>query len=207
MKRALTPSNIRTKNRKLYELEDKWLRGFGKLERGSVLLVFGDPGNGKTSLVFQLADYLKKFDKVAYNSLEMGDSLALDMTLKNAGITDNLIIYDRESIEEIVERMSKNKSPNILIIDSIQYFRNNEGTLMNLKMWIDFKKEMKNKTLIIISHAKSGRPKGALAESIFYDADCKVLTKGFRAYITSRYGGGDEITIWEQGAKDYHGEF
>lgn len=207
MKRALTPNNVRNKKRKLYEFEGKWQRGFGDIERGTKMLIYGESGNGKTHFTFQFAKYLRKFGRVAYNSLELGDSLALAKIMDEAGIKNEIIIYDRETIEQVTERMKKHKSPDILIIDSLQYFRDDNGNGMTYKKYIEFTQDLSHKTLIFVSHGKGKNPIGRVAESVKFDADCKVFVKGFRAFITSRYGGGEPIDVWEQGAREYWGEF
>ena len=207
MNRALTPSNIRNKKRTIYKFEDKWLKGFGNIEKGTRMLVYGESGNGKSMLVFLLAKYLRKFGRVAYNSLELGDSLALNTIMNEAGIKNEIIIYNRETVEQITERMKKHKSPEFLIIDSLQYFRDNDGNGMSYKKYIEFTQELSNKVLIFISHGKGKNPEGKLAESVKFDVDCKVFVKGFKAFITSRYGGGEPLTIWEEGAKQFWGEF
>jgi len=207
MKRALTPGNVRRKKRKIYEFENEWLKGFGKIERGTRILVWGESGNGKSVFVFQLAKYLRKFGRVGYNSLELGDSLALDNLINEAGITNEIIIYNRETVEQITERMQRHKSPEFLIIDSLQYFRYDDGNGMTYKKYIEFVKAMSNKVLIFVSHGKGKNPEGRVAESVKFDVDCKVFVKGFRAFITSRYGGGNPITIWDDGAEEFWGEF
>jgi hypothetical protein len=208
MNRALTPSNIRNKKRKIYHFEGKWLKGFGTIERGTRILVYGEPKNGKTTFTFQLAKYMRKFGRVAYNSLEMGDSLALNKMLDTTGISNSeLIIYNRETIEQIVERMKKHKSPDILIIDSLQYFRDNEGNGMNYKKYIEFTQSLSNKTIIFISHGKGKEPSGKLAETVKFDVDAFAFVKGYRAFITSRGSDGEPIDIWEEGAREFWGEF
>ena len=207
LKRALTPSNVRNKKRKIYDFDGFWLKGFGKIERGTRILIYGESGNGKTTFTFQLGKYLRKFGRVGYNSLELGSSLALKNILDEAGIKNEIIIYDRETIEQVSERLRKHKSVDIVIIDSLQYFRDDSGNGINYKKYIEFTQEFSDKVLIFISHGKGKNPDGRLAESVKFDVDCKVLIKGFRAFITSRYGGGEPITIWEQGAKEFWGEF
>lgn len=207
LKRALTPNNVRNKKRKIYDFDGVWLKGFGKIERGTRILIYGESGNGKTSFTFQLGKYLRKFGRVGYNSLELGTSLALKTILDNAGVKNELIIYDRETIEQLSERLRKHKSAEIIIIDSLQYFRDDSGNGINYKKYIEFTQEFSDKVLIFISHGKGKNPDGRLAESVKFDVDCKVFIKGFRAFITSRYGGGEPITIWEQGAKEFWGEF
>lgn len=203
LKRALTPNNVRNKKRTIYDFTGHWLKGFGKIEKGTRILIYGESGNGKTSFTFQLGKYLRKFGRVGYNSLEMGTSLALTNILDAAEITNEIIIYDRETIEQLSDRLRKHKSAEIVIIDSLQYFRDETGNGINYKKYIEFTQEFSDKVLIFISHGKGKNPEGKLAESVKFDVDCKVFVKGFKAFVTSRYGGGEPITIWEKGAKDY----
>lgn len=207
LKRGLTPNNVRNKKRTIYNFDGVWLKGFGKIERGTRILIYGESGNGKTTFTFQLGKYLRKFGRVGYNSLELGSSLALKNILDEAGIKNEITIYERETIEQTTERLTKHKSVDIMIIDSLQYFRDESGNGINYKKYIEFTQEFSDKVLIFISHGKGKNPDGRLAESVKFDVDCKVFIKGFRAFITSRYGGGEPITIWEQGAKEFWGEF
>ncbi len=204
--RALTPANIRNKKRKIYEFDGKWEKAFGKIEKGSRILIYGNPKNGKSTFTFQFAKYLRKFGRIGFNSIEMGDSLALDLTMETADIKNEVIIYNRETIEQIVERMKRHKSPEILIIDSLQFFRNNDGKLMTHGMYIEFTQELSNKTLIFINQQKGKQPKG-LGESVQFDVDAVVSVEKFRAFPVSRFGGGEPIDIWEDGAKEAWGEF
>lgn len=207
MKRSLTPDNIRKKRRTVYNFTGKWLKGFGEIEKGSRILIYGESGQGKTSFTFQLGKYLKKFGRVGYNSLELGDSLALKNVLDQEEINNEILIYDRETIEDLSERLRKQKSADIVIIDSLQYLRDENGNGINYKQYLEFSNEFSKKTLIFISHGKGKNPLGRLAEAVKFDADCKVFVKGFRAEIISRYGGGEPITIWESGANEFWGEF
>lgn len=206
MKRALTPTNIRDKKRKLYKFTDKWLDCFGEIEKGSRILIYGESGQGKTSFTFQLGKYLSKFGKVGYNSLELGDSLALENALNQSEIKNEIMIYDRETIEQLTERLKKQKSADIVIIDSLQYLRDENGNGITYKRYLEFTKEFSHKTLIFISHGRGNNPLGRLAEAVKFDCDCKVFVKGFKANIISRYGGGESIIVWEKGAKEFWGD-
>ena len=207
MQRALTPDNIFNKRRKIYDFDGDWEASFGKIERGARILIWGESGNGKTRFMLRFAKYLSKFGRVAYNSLELGDSLALELALEDEGIKKGLIIYNRETVEMIEERLKKHKSPDIILIDSLQYFRDENGNGMSYGRYIKFASQFPNKTLIFISHGEGKQPAGRVAKSVKFDADCKVFVKGFKAFVTSRYGGGQPYTIWEQGAAEYWKEF
>ena len=85
------------------------------------------------------------------------------------------------------------------MIDSIQY------SGMSYAQYKEFRKRFRNKILIIVSHAEGKEPQGATARRIRYDASVKVRVEGYKAFITSRYGGGEPFTIWEDGATKYWG--
>lgn len=187
------------------DFKNEWFAAFGRIEANSRMLVWGGSGQGKSRFVLQLAKYLSNFCRVAYNSLEMGDSLALGEALEAEGIDKNIIILNRETIEQITARMQKRKSPDVLIVDSLQYFRDNDGNGMNYKRYIKLSNILSDKMLVFVSHADHKEPAGRVAKAVRYDVDVKIMVQGFKAFITSRYGGGEPITIWEKGAKEYWG--
>ena len=73
----------------------------------------------------QLAKYLCGFGRVIYDSLEESTGLSFQMSLKRHKMEEvrkKLIILDRESMEQLEERVSKRRgSPAFIIIDSFQY--------------------------------------------------------------------------------------
>lgn len=189
----------------ILRFENEWYAAFGRPEVNTRMLVWGASGQGKTRFVLQLAKYLSEFCKVAYNSLEMRDSLALGTALKDEGLQKNIIILNGETMEHIIERMKRRKSPEVVIIDSLQYFRDNDGNGLNYKRYIKFVSALRDKMLIFISHADGKEPAGRIAKAIRFDVDYKIMVQGFKAFVSSRTGGGNPITIWEEGAKEYYG--
>lgn len=175
----------------------------GKPERSGTWIIWGNSGNGKTRFAIQLSKYLCQFGKVIYNSLEEGDSLSLQKAFREERVEEvckKLILIDGEDIEELTSRLSKPKSANIVVIDSLQY------TSLTYKAYKEFKRLFKNKLIIFISHAEGKNPKGSLAQSVRYDANCKIRIEGFVAEAASRYGGGTPYIVYEKGAIEHHGE-
>ena len=150
-----------------------------------------------------LCKYLSEFGKVAYNSIEEGYSESLKKAIKRVDLFDcgnNFMILDKEPLVEMAERLSKPKSPKIIVIDSIQHSR------LTYHQYVELKNCFPNKLFIFISHAKGKEPKGNVADSIRYDASVKIYVEGYRAFCQSRYGGGETFTIYEDGALQYWGE-
>lgn len=189
----------------ILHFEKEWLRAFGKIEANARILVWGGSGQGKTRFVIQLANYLSRFVRIAYNSLEMGDSMALGEALMQEEAHKNIIILNRENTDQVLTRMKKRKSPECLITDSLQYLRDTDGNGLNYKKYIKLSSELPDKLLVFVSHADGKEPAGRVAKSIRYDVDVKIYVNGFKAFVTSRYGGGEPLIIWDEGAKEYWG--
>ena len=203
-KRALTVRDIRSYEPSLLSFDGAWQAAVGQPEMTGSWLVWGSSANGKTRFALQLAKYLCRFGKVAYDSLEEGLSLSMQRAIAEVGFSDsevkrNFILLDKESIADLILRLKKQRSPQIVIIDSLQY------TGMNYTDYKTLRDTFRNKLFIFISHAEGQNPKGNVGKAVRYDAFVKIYVEGYKAFPQSRYGGGEAYTIWEKGAADYYG--
>lgn len=182
--------------------EGEWQESFGEPERTGVWIMWGHSGNGKTSFAMQLARYLAQFGRVAYNTLEEGARKSFQLAVKRnhmKAVKKNFIILN-EGIEDLKQRLSKRKSPDIVIIDSFQY------TGLTKTEYKALKAEFPNKLFIFISHAEGKQPEGRAAKFVKFDADVKIRVEGYKAFIMSRFGGGEPYVIWAEGAAEYHAD-
>ena len=205
MGRAYSPKQVQSMNIPSFPFEGEWEKAFGHPERTGTWIIWGNSGNGKSSFVMQLAKYLCRFAKVAYDSLEESTGLSLKNSLvrhKMEEVNRRFVILDRESMEELSERLSKRRSPEIVIIDSFQYSGLTYATYKAMK------EKHANKLLIFISHAEGMNPEGRAAKKVAYDADVKIFVQGFRAMCKGRFitAPGNYYTIWEEGAAKYWAE-
>lgn len=204
MGRALTVKEVLNKRRPTFPFEGKWADAFGQPERTGVWFIWGRSGNGKTSFVMQLIAELCKYDRVAFDSMEEGDSLSMRQKLVRHGLSNvgsRLHLLNAEPVAELKERLARRKSYNIIVIDSFQY------TQMSYRDYILFKERNKDKLIIFISHAKGNAPRGSAAEGVMYDATLKIWVEGFKAFSKGRFiGQTGEFTIWDEGAARYWGE-
>ena len=204
MGRALTVKEVLNKRRQTFPFEGKWADAFGQPERTGVWFIWGRSGNGKTSFVMQLIAELCKYDRVAFDSMEEGDSLSMRQKLVRHGLSNvgsRLHLLNAEPVAELKERLARRKSYNIIVIDSFQY------TQMSYRDYILFKERNKDKLIIFISHAKGNAPGGSAAEGVMYDATLKIWVEGFKAFSKGRFiGQTGEFTIWDEGAVRYWGE-
>src|SRR6202521_5347040 len=93
----------------------------GGFVRGSVLLVGGDPGIGKSTLLVQAAAALARSrHRAVYIS---GEEAVAQVRLRaeRLGLTDAAVeLASETSVEDIVATLSEGETPRLVIIDSIQ---------------------------------------------------------------------------------------
>ncbi len=91
----------------------------GGIVIGSLVLISGDPGIGKSTILLQICQHLGQSKKVLYVSGEESAS-QIKLRANRLGVTtDNLYILPQTDVGVIVECIKEEK-PDIVIIDSIQ---------------------------------------------------------------------------------------
>ena len=210
MSRAISNKNVLAAQFETADFTGAYLASFGRPELRGAWIIWGGSGSGKTTFTLMLCKYLAGFRRVAYNSLEQGLSLSLQKAWERVNMAEagsNIILLAKESLAELRTRLSKRKSPEIIVIDSLQYWHGFK--------WSDFtrlKDDYPDKLFIFISQDKSGQPAGNLAQRVRYDSEIKIRVEVFKAFVTTRYEdpdngeGGADFIIWEQGAAEYWAE-
>lgn len=202
MKKALSMVDLMRKNREVYAFEGALQEAFGQPEQNGVWFIWGRSGNGKTSFVLQLCKELTRYGKVAYDSLEEGDSLTMQNALMRVGMGDvgRRFILLNESLKELDTRLKRRRSPDIVVVDSFQYAH------IDLKQYEEFIDRYKNKLIIFVSQADGLKPWGRTAQSAMYSASLKIWVEGYRAISKGRYRGNlGYYTIWAEKAEEYWG--
>lgn len=207
MGRAISNKNVLTAKFEVADFDGAFLASFGRPELRGAWIIYGGSGSGKTTFVMQVCKYLTRFRRVAYNSLEQGLSLSLQKAWERVGMAEvgnRIILLNKEQLKELRTRLKKKQSPDVIVIDSVQYWH-------GLK-WSDFtnlKDDYPDKLFIFISHERGGLPDGKLAQKIRYDSEIKIRVEGYKAFVTTRYEvadlgeGGADFVIWEAGAQEY----
>jgi DNA repair protein RadA/Sms len=92
----------------------------GGLVNGSVVLISGDPGIGKSTLLLQVSDAVTRKDgQVVYVSGEES-SQQLKMRAERLGVDGNrLYIYPETNMENVTGRL-ESMAPALVVVDSIQ---------------------------------------------------------------------------------------
>ena len=93
----------------------------GGLVAGSVILISGDPGIGKSTLLLQISDAIskRKGSQAVYISGEES-SQQLKMRAERLGVSgDGLYIYPETNMENVMARL-ETMQPNLVVVDSVQ---------------------------------------------------------------------------------------
>jgi DNA repair protein RadA/Sms len=204
------PDYIRS-NTRLSEL-DRVLGG--GLVHGSVVLLSGEPGIGKSTLLMQISDALGENKKVLYISGEESTG-QLKLRAQRLGIVcKNLFILTETELEKTLAQIEKVK-PDVIIVDSIQTMYSDKissapGTITQIKeSTLAFISKAKNDgiSVILVGHVnKEGSIAGPkilehMVDAVLYfEGDRQHSYRIIRA-MKNRYGSTNEIGVFEMGDK------
>lgn len=200
--------SLEQKKYRYIDFSDPFRQAFGNREEGGIWIVYGKSGQGKTSFVFALA---KEFDRLKYRvlfaSLEMGFCSDLQNMLQDVGIrsttTDNIQFCDSLTTEELEEQLKKQRSPDVVIIDSLQYFADQYGA--TAEKIIKLRKTYRKKIFVFVSHVEGREVEGKVAYHVKRDSFVRIMVEGFRAMYMGRGKAGPMgyYTVWDEGASRY----
>ncbi len=139
------PKYIRT-NTGLSEL-DRVLGG--GLVTGSVVLLSGEPGIGKSTILLQISDALGRERKVLYVSGEESEGQLKLRAKRLKTVGSNLYILTETNVERILAATDKLK-PDVIIVDSIQTMYSDESSSSAGSVT-----QVKEATMCFIAKAKS----------------------------------------------------
>lgn len=187
----------------------------GGLVPGSALLVGGDPGIGKSTLLLQITGRLAKAGiRTAYISGEESTS-QVQRRAKRLGLADQPIALASEtSLGPILDGLMANK-PDVIIIDSIQTLWTDQlgaapGTVAQVRACAqELTRYAKNRgaCVILVGHVtKDGQIAGPrvvehMVDAVLYfEGDRQQQFRILRAH-KNRFGPTDEIGVFEMGEK------
>lgn len=192
----------------------------GGLVQGSIVLLAGDPGIGKSTLVLQTSGLLAKNNKkVLYVSAEESSNqvkLRADRLLAD-GNNQNiypLYIYPQTNLE-LIKSEIENIKPDVVVIDSIQaiYSQNTSSTAGSVSQirdcCISLMQMAKNEniTVILIGHVtKDGNIAGPkvlehMVDTVIYFEGDKYKSYRLLRAVKNRFGNTSEVGIFEMGAQ------
>ncbi len=186
----------------------------GGLVNGSLVLLGGDPGIGKSTLLLQAAEQMAKHGGVLYISGEESVS-QIAMRARRLGVSgDRITVLPENRMEAIMEYIRKS-DPRYLIVDSIQTVYTQEltsapGTVGQVRECaLAFLTEAKgqNRTTILVGHVtKTGNLAGPkvlehMVDTVLYlEGEHNQEFRILRA-VKNRFGSTSEIGIFEMQEK------
>lgn len=182
----------------------------GGIVKGSLILLGGEPGIGKSTLILQICDKMKGDGKVLYVS---GEESAEQIKLRadRLGIKNEDILFLGETDIDVISQAIQEINPKLVIIDSIQTMYSDEitaaaGTVSQVReitarvMQICKKQ---NITTIIIGHVtKDGNIAGPrvlehMVDTVLYLEGERYFSYRILRGVKNRFGSTNEVGMFE----------
>ena len=185
----------------------------GGLVDGSVVLIGGDPGIGKSTLILQALATLNKNNTTVYVSGEESAEQVSERAIR-LGIKEDVLFIGETHLEKIL-KLSKDVQPKVIVIDSIQTMVTDlsssaPGSVTQVRdcaaQLTQYAKQT-NTILLMIGHVTKG---GALAGPrilehmvdavLYFEGDAGGRYRIIRA-VKNRFGAVNEISVFAMGEK------
>src|ERR1700746_2411530 len=184
----------------------------GGLVRGSVLLLGGDPGIGKSTLLLEVAAaFARGRHRAIYIS---GEEAVAQVRLRaeRLGLAEAMVEVAAEtSVEDIVAAVSQSATPRLLVIDSIQTMwtqtvESAPGTVTQVRgsaaELIRFAKRSGTAVILVGHVTKDGQIAGPRVVEHMVDAVLSFEGEGSQQFrilraVKNRFGPTDEIGVFE----------
>lgn len=189
------------------DFDGEWYQAFGRPEKSGCWIIYGKSGQGKSSFALQLARKLDEMGmRVLYLTLEMGGSDDFVESIRDVGMRseiNNIKWTDNATIPELEEYLSKQRSPDVIMVDSIQYFEDQCGA--KASEIIRLRKKYPSKIFIFLSHVDGREVDGKTAYQVKRDSFKRIYVEGFKATFIGRGKGGPRgyYVIWDKGYQRY----
>jgi DNA repair protein RadA/Sms len=185
----------------------------GGLVDGSVVLIGGDPGIGKSTLILQALAVINKANTTLYVSGEESAEQVSERAIR-LEIKEDILFISETHLEKIL-KLSKDFQPKVIVIDSIQTMVTDisssaPGSVTQVRdcaaQLTQYAKQT-NTVLLLIGHVTKG---GALAGPrilehmvdavLYFEGDPGGRYRIIRA-VKNRYGAVNEISVFAMGEK------
>lgn len=182
----------------------------GGLVKGSLVLVGGDPGIGKSTLLLQICQSLAENKKILYVSGEESER-QIKLRAERLGVTcDNVYIVSENDVASILECINQ-VEPEIVIIDSIQTMNCEEiasasGSVPQVREATNaFMRVAKQRdiSMFIVGHVtKDGSLAGPrvlehMVDCVLYFEGDRQMTFRILRAVKNRFGSTNEIGVFE----------
>lgn len=182
----------------------------GGIVKGSLVLLSGDPGIGKSTILLQICQYLGQSLKILYVS---GEESAHQIKLRAGRLgvdTENLSVFCETDVQVISEYM-RSSQPDLVIIDSIQTMNFTElnsslGSVAQVRectnCLMQTAKSLNIPTIVVGHVNKDGNIAGPkvlehIVDAVLYFEGERHLSYRILRAVKNRYGSTNEIGVFE----------
>jgi len=182
----------------------------GGIVKGSLILLGGDPGIGKSTILLQICEHLGKKLSILYVSGEESKR-QLKLRADRLGVdSDNLYILTQTDVEMICETIRQDK-PDIVMIDSIQTMSLSElnsspGSVTQVRECTNYLMRTAKSLdipMIVVGHVnKEGSIAGPkvlehIVDAVLHFEGDKQMSYRILRAVKNRYGSTNEIGVFE----------
>ena len=185
----------------------------GGIVNGSLILLSGDPGIGKSTLLLQICEFLTKENKILYVSGEES-AHQLKIRARRLGVKSEELLILCETDAEIIASQISNQKPNIVIIDSIQTMNipeipSSPGSITQVRECTNLFMRMAKGhdiSIILVGHVnKDGNIAGPkvlehIVDTVLYFEGERNLTYRILRAAKNRFGSTNEIGVFDMGS-------
>ena len=182
----------------------------GGLVKGSLVLLSGDPGIGKSTILLQICEILADKLSVLYVSGEES-AYQIKMRAKRLGVTSEDLAIICETDAELICEYIKTEKPDIVMIDSIQTMSISEisstaGSITQVRECTNlFMRTAKSydASIILVGHVnKDGNIAGPkvlehIVDTVLYFEGERNLSYRILRAVKNRFGSTNEIGVFE----------
>lgn len=182
----------------------------GGIVPGSVILLGGEPGIGKSTLTLQVLENLKALKSILYLAGEESVE-QIGLRAKRLGIKLNNVDFLESNIYEQFQIQIENNLPSFIVVDSIQVFKSLElsgsaGGITQIRFIAEKLVELaksKNIPVLLIGHVtKDGELAGPkvlehLVDTVIYIEGDRINSFRFIKTVKNRFGATDEVGIFK----------
>ncbi len=186
----------------------------GGLVPGSVVLIGGEPGTGKSTLLLQAGALYAKTQRVLYVSGEESPS-QIALRANRLGISEKELYVVSETSLENVKTTIENLKPQLLILDSVQTIYSQElesqpGSVAQLRECsheiITLAKALSMATFLVGHVTKEGAIAGPkilehMVDVVLYFEGTSIHTFRLLRSIKNRFGSTNELGVFEMTGK------
>ena len=187
----------------------------GGIVQGSLVLIAGDPGIGKSTILLQTSGELCKQNKTVLYVTAEESAEQIKLRAERLGVSsDSLYIYPQTNYELIKKHIESIK-PDLVIIDSIQavytsLIQSSAGSVSQIRECCNLLMQLaksENISVIVIGHVtKEGNIAGPKVLEHMVDTVIQFEGDKYKSYrilrsVKNRFGNTSEVGIFEMGSK------